>query len=59
MDADLMITIAFCLEALLLALAAAVFAAHEGRKSRSQAASSAQRRANGRSKRHGYGGNVV
>jgi hypothetical protein len=37
MDADLVITIAFCLEAGLLALAAAGFAAHEVRKSRSQA----------------------
>jgi hypothetical protein len=59
MDADLMITIAFGLEALFLALAAAVFAAHEVRKSRSQVASSVQRHTNGRSERHEHCGNVV
>jgi hypothetical protein len=36
MDADVMITIAFCLEVFLFALAAALFAAQEVRKSRSQ-----------------------
>ena len=38
MDADVMITIAFCLEVLLFALAGALFVAHEVRKSRSEAA---------------------
>ena len=38
MDADVMITIAFCLEVFLFALAGALFVAHEVRKSRSQAA---------------------
>jgi hypothetical protein len=37
MDADVMITIALCLEVLLFALAAGLFVAHEVRKSRSQA----------------------
>jgi hypothetical protein len=38
MDADVMITIAFCLEVFLFALAAGLFVAHEVRKSRSEAA---------------------
>jgi hypothetical protein len=37
MDADVMITIAFCLEVFLFGLAGALFVAHEVRKSRSQA----------------------
>jgi hypothetical protein len=37
MDADVMITIAFCLEVFLLALAVGLFVVHEVRKSRSQA----------------------
>jgi hypothetical protein len=37
MDADVMITIAFCLEVYLFALAGGLFVAHEVRKSRSQA----------------------
>ena len=37
MDADVMITIAFCLEVLLFALAAGLFVAHEVHKTRSQA----------------------
>jgi hypothetical protein len=38
MDADVMITIAFCLEVFLFALAGGLFVAHEVRKSRSRAA---------------------
>ncbi len=38
MDADVMITIAFCFEVFLFALAAGLFVAHEARKSRSEAA---------------------
>jgi hypothetical protein len=38
MDADVMITIAFCLEVFLFALAGGLFVAHEVRKSRSEAA---------------------
>ena len=38
MDADVMITIAFCLEVVLFALATGLFVAHEARKSRSEAA---------------------
>jgi hypothetical protein len=38
MDADVMITIAFCLEVFLFALVGGLFVAHEVRKSRSQAA---------------------
>jgi hypothetical protein len=38
MDADVMITIAFCLEVSLFALAGGLFVAHEVRKSRSRAA---------------------
>jgi hypothetical protein len=37
MDADVMITIAFCLEVLLFGLAAALFVAHEVRKDRPRA----------------------
>jgi hypothetical protein len=37
MDADVMITIAFCLEVFLFALAGGLFVAHEVRKSRSEA----------------------
>jgi hypothetical protein len=37
MDADVMITIAFCLEVFLFGLAGALFVAHEVRKSRLQA----------------------
>jgi hypothetical protein len=37
MDADVMITIAFCLEVFLFALAGTVFVARELRRSRSQA----------------------
>jgi hypothetical protein len=37
MDADVMITIAFCLEVFLFALAGALFVAREVRKSRSKA----------------------
>jgi hypothetical protein len=37
-DADVIITIAFCLEVFLFALAGGLFVAHEVRKSRSQAA---------------------
>jgi hypothetical protein len=42
MDADVMITIAFCLEVVLFALAAGLFIAHELRKSRTQAAAEAR-----------------
>jgi hypothetical protein len=38
MDADVMLTIAFCFEVFLFALAAGLFVAHEARKSRSEAA---------------------
>jgi hypothetical protein len=38
MDADVMITIAFCLEVFLFAFAGGLFVAHEVRKSRSEAA---------------------
>ena len=38
MDADLMITAAFCLEVFLFALAAAVAIVHEARKGRAEAA---------------------
>jgi hypothetical protein len=38
MDADVMITIAFCLEVFLFALAGGLFVAHEVRKSRSEGA---------------------
>ena len=38
MDADVMITIALCLEVFLFALAGGLFVAHEVRKSRSGAA---------------------
>ena len=38
MDADVMITIALCLEVFLFALAGGLFVAHEVRKSRSRAA---------------------
>ena len=38
MDADVMITIAFCLEVFLFALAGGLFVAHEVSKSRSRAA---------------------
>ena len=38
MDADVMITIAFCLEVFLFALAGGLFVAHEVRRSRSRAA---------------------
>ena len=38
MDPDVMITIAFCLEVFLFALAGGLFVAHEIRKSRSEAA---------------------
>jgi len=37
MDPDVMITIAFCLEVFLFALAGGLFVAHEVRKSRSEA----------------------
>jgi hypothetical protein len=37
MDADVMITVAFCLEVFLFAFAAALFVAHEVRKIRLQA----------------------
>jgi hypothetical protein len=43
MDADVMITIAFCLEVFLFALAGGLFVAHEVRKSRSEAAAEAGR----------------
>jgi hypothetical protein len=38
MDADVMITIAFCFEVFLFALAGGLFVAHKVRKSRSEAA---------------------
>jgi hypothetical protein len=38
MDADAMITIAFCLEVFLFALATGLFVAHEARKARLEAA---------------------
>lgn len=38
MDADVMITIAFCLEVFLFALAVGLFVAHEARENRSEAA---------------------
>ena len=38
MDADVMITIAFCLEVFLFALVGGLFVAHEVHKSRSRAA---------------------
>ena len=38
MDADVVITIAFCLEVFLFTLAGGLFVAHEVRKSRSEAA---------------------
>jgi hypothetical protein len=41
MDADVMITIAFCLEVFLFALVGGLFVAHEVRKSRSEAAAEA------------------
>jgi hypothetical protein len=37
MDADVMITIAFCLEVFLFALAGGLFVAHEVRKNRAEA----------------------
>jgi hypothetical protein len=43
MDADVMITIAFCLEVFLLALAGGLFVAGEVRKSRSDAAVKTER----------------
>jgi hypothetical protein len=43
MDADVMITIAFCLEVFLFALVGGLFVAHEVRKSRSEAAAEAGR----------------
>jgi hypothetical protein len=47
MDADVMITIAFCSEVLLFALAAGLFVAHGVRKSRSKAAAEKGARAPG------------
>jgi hypothetical protein len=44
MDADVAITIAFCFEAFLVALAAGLFIGHEIRKSRSEAAGESKRR---------------
>jgi hypothetical protein len=43
MDADVMITIAFCSEVLLFALAAGLYVAHGVRKSRSKAAAKGAR----------------
>jgi hypothetical protein len=48
MDADVMITIAFCLEVFLFALAGGLLVAHEVGKSRSEAAAEAGRARLGR-----------